>query len=801
MGHTHISTIIPHFKLNFLRTLFIAFLFTIAPTASINAQDDSPFPPASIVNDEGGVVSIQGEVTYTNPFFTSGVSFPLIILEDQAGFVHRDRDFVFPLESQTLGQITSDFYTSPFTYSLALPIEPQGTYNDVDNNGREDRGVMIFAVAYWHNVWGDPFLDVRDQNGGGWSGAYASTRSSNDPEQRSEIVGGKYLIYAPDDAQGFPSGFGEDGLLFTEDDPIVSVPQGYTIVNMDALPFTFDRAHEQSIDLIEPQSSALVDFSGLSFSAAFDAMLNKFRTEYAFTALKHIDWDALDAEFRPRFVEAENLGDDYAYLTALREFIWSIPDGHVNLSPFDPYLTEFSQSVANGIGMGIRETDDGRVLVTSLVEDGPAVLEGIVLHAEIQAINGTPISDFISQAEPWTQPFSTEHNRRLEQLIYALRFDENTSSISVTFRNPGQNGFTTRQIPTTREFDTLFSNPLNEPELDGLELPVEFHMIDDTIAYAAIYSFLDDDALSIQLWERMIRQMHDREIDNLVIDMRQNGGGDPFLADQMAAYFFQDELVIGARGTYSEQIDDFFFDPDLTRRFFLPPEELRYTGRVAVLIGPSCASACERFAYDMTLQDRAAIVGQYPTAGLGGGVEDFLMPLDMTVRITVTRSVDAQGNIHIEGVGIPPTIRVPVNDITLFGFEDPVMDYALAYLQDRAPSLDGGTIEIGDVVEGEFAPGIRQRYTLHIEGGRPLDIFVGDESGNLTTVVRFYDLDGNLLLSNEDNLNRDSGSSLFSGIGSDRTFTVIIEVGTYEDSLEGAFTLSVTDSTITAPNN
>ncbi|MEQ8677873.1 MAG: S41 family peptidase [Aggregatilineales bacterium] len=767
----------------------------------MNAQDNAPFPPANIVNDEGGVVIIRGEVSYTNPFFTSGVSFPLIILEDQSGFVHRDRGFVFPLESQTLGQITSDFYTSPFNYSLALPIEPQGTYNDVDNDNEADTGVMVFAIAYWHNVWGDPFLDVRDQNGGGWSGAYASTRSSNDPEQRSEIVGGSFLIYAPDDQQGFPSGFGDDGLLFTEDDPIVTVPQGYIIVNMDTIPFTFDRAREQSINLIEPDSAALVDFSNQGFSTAFDSMIAKFRTDYAFTEYKNIDWDALETEFRPRFLQAEQQNDDYAYLTALREFIWRIPDGHVNLSPFDPFLDEFTQSVAQGIGMGIRETDDMRVLVTSLVDDGPASLAGISLRAEIRAINGIPINDFIGQAEPWTQPFSTDHNRRLEQLIYALRFDQNTSDVSITFRNPGQNGFTTREIPTEREFDTLFSNPLNEPELDGLELPVEFHLVDDTTAYAAIYSFLDDDALAIQLWERMIQQMHERDIDNLIIDMRQNGGGDPFLADQMAAYFFQEELIIGSRGTYSEQIDGFFFDPDLTRRFYLPSEDLRYDGNVAVLIGPSCASACERFAYDMTLQDRAAIIGQYPTAGLGGGVEDFLMPLGITVRITVTRSVDFDGNIHIEGLGIPPTIRVPVNEITLFEFEDPVMAYGLAYLQDRPPSLDGGNIAIGDVVQGQFFPGLRQRYTLVIEGGKPLDIFLGDESGDLTTVVRFYDLDGNLLLSNEDSLNRNSGNSLLSGIGSDQTFTVILEVGTFEDQLEGRFTLSISESEFEVPNN
>ncbi|MEZ4617768.1 MAG: S41 family peptidase [Caldilineaceae bacterium] len=61
-------------------------------------------------------------------------------------------------------------------------------------------------------------------------------------------------------------------------------------------------------------------------------------------------------------------------------------------------------------------------------------------------------------------------------------------------------------------------------------------------------------------------------------------------------------------------------------RYYLPSEDLRYHGDIAVLVGPYCNSACEFFAYDMTIQDRAAIVGQYPTAGLGGSVEQFLMP-------------------------------------------------------------------------------------------------------------------------------------------------------------------------------
>src|SRR5690606_32082787 len=140
--------------------------------------------------------------------------------------------FVLSPESQTLGQITSDFRRSPFIYSLALPIEPQGELRDVDQDGAVDPGVMVFAVAYWTNKFGDPFLEERDLFGGGWSTAYASTRVTEEASRRREVIGGKLLVYAPAADQGFPSDFGSDGLIFTADDPITTLAPGYTVVDL-----------------------------------------------------------------------------------------------------------------------------------------------------------------------------------------------------------------------------------------------------------------------------------------------------------------------------------------------------------------------------------------------------------------------------------------------------------------------------------------------------------------------------------------------------------------------------------------
>src|SRR5215467_3587034 len=129
---------------------------TLSPTVNATPTAIPPTAP----QDQGGTPAIagpkiiSGSVTYTNAFFTEGVAEPEIILEDQGGFVTRDRKFLIPIASQVIGQITSDFYTSPFRYTLTLPEEPNGTLHDVDHDGQKETGVMVFAIAYWTNTWG-----------------------------------------------------------------------------------------------------------------------------------------------------------------------------------------------------------------------------------------------------------------------------------------------------------------------------------------------------------------------------------------------------------------------------------------------------------------------------------------------------------------------------------------------------------------------------------------------------------------------------------------------------------------------
>jgi len=658
-----------------IRYLVMLLLALAASLTLIPAFAQDEIPPAEIQNDEGGPAVVTGVMDYTNPETFSTVAQPLIVLEDQAGFVDRNRGFVLPPESQVLGVITGDFFSPPFTWTLSLPAVPLGTLRDVDQDGEEDEGVMTYAVAFWSNTFGGPYLERRDLMGGGWSTAYATTRVKTNPSGGGEVTGGKYIVWAPDDQQGFPSDFGDDGKLFTEDDPIVRLPAGYTLVDMDTSPFTFDRSQRPDVELIEPEDVALDDFSQMSYTDAFDAMLAMFREQYAFTELKGIDWDAMETQFRPRFEGAEADNDVNAYRRALRDFMLSIPDAHI--AP--PFIAEdFQRETAGGLGMAIRRLDDGRTVVNFVTPDGPADQAGIKLGAEITELGGQPVDEYVAAIQPYSGPFGTQHFKLLQQLRYASRAPLGTE-VEVTFQNPDSSEAETATLTAEAE-DASFRFSSFSRGLTGAELPVEFSILDNGIGYVKINSFFDNELLTVQLWEQMMKSLNSLGVGGLIIDLRQNGGGSGFLADQMAAYFFDDELELGNTESYDPDLGEFYADPNTVQRFFPPDESLQYRGSVAVIIGPNCASACEFFAYDMTRQGRAEIIGQYPTAGAGGSRVLFVMPGPEGLLLPVGRPLDAEGNIIIEGTGVAPTIHVPVTEETLFSEDDVLMDVATAVL-------------------------------------------------------------------------------------------------------------------------
>ena len=761
-----------------LLTIMSIMALLLMPALAQDADEADAPPPAEILNDEGGPVMIVGETTYTFPNFNVFFYEPFIVMSDAVALIERDPYYETDEAGQVFGKIVDDAFSPPFNYELSLPIEPRAELRNVANINPDDPGVMIFALGIAQNMIGDPFQEERDFI----TGLLSSVILSPEREDVLEVIGGKLLVWSPDDQQGFPAGFGEDGRLFTDDDPIVILPQGYTVVDMNQEPFTFDRSRIASVPLNEPAEIESNDFSNLSYVEAFDEMIELFRLEYAFTDYKDLDWDAISAELRPRIEEAQASRDVMAYRRAIRDFAWSIPDGHI-FAPIDN--ADFNRAIEGGLGLAIREVDDGRVIVNFLTPNGPAEQAGIELRAEILEINGQPIEDAIEATQAWSAPFSTQDFRRLQQLRYVTRYPIDMEEIVVVYRNPGDDEpteVTLRLVPEQQSFSFSSFNV----GLTGTELPVEFRILDNGYGYIRIYSFSDDLPLTFRLWERALATMRQNGVPGIVIDMRQNGGGSAYMADQLPAYFFDEELELGFTAYYSERFNDFYYNEDFPSQFVLPPEEDRYHGAVAVLVAPACQSACESFSYNMARQDRAAVVGHYTTSGLGGSVVPVFLPDGVVTTITNGRGLDADGEINIEGIGVPPTIRVPVTEETLFSDGDPLLDAAIAYL-DGATSvdvIDGGTIVVGDTVTGDLEPGSRVQYQFVVAADTTVDFLV--DSDDFAPVFRVY-IAANGALAIEE-------PGGVPGVDVPGGLELILEVGSQGDTGTGEFTFVVRET-------
>jgi C-terminal processing protease CtpA/Prc len=614
-------------------------------------------------------VFITGKIPYTSPFFLNTISEPFVMLEDAAGFAQRDREFVFPLVGQAIGpvEVTEG---QEVIYSLALPSIPQGTMQDLDNNNISDPGVQVFSISYWSNTWGGPFLEERD--GSGWSNAYTSMIT--DPERKDEIIGGTLLIWAPDDQQKFPSGFGDDGLLFTSDDPTSSVPAGYTIVDLNQEPFRFYKEARPTIELIEGEV-AVNDFSGMSYSEAFDALFDKVSREYPFTQEKGINWEQLYLATSGEIAKAKNQQDFYK---ALRQFAFSIPDAHISLS-LDPQI--FYDERGGGYGIVLKELSDGKVLVTQVFEPGPAWEAGIQVGAEIISWDGMPVGDAIAQVVPDFGPYSTEHHKRLEQVAFLTRGPQ-FSAVEVEFKNPEAATPEKAKLDSTSEYESLFAS-LPVFQGDEMNLPIQGEVLDDSgLGYIKINTFSEDYSLLASTWEYLIQQLIDNEVPGLIIDVRINSGGSGSLATDFAGYFFDQEIPLYKGFYYSNESGQ--FENDGSESSILPGP-MKYEGPIAVLVSPYCISACEGFAYAMSQGDRSIIVGNYPTAGAFGevGRGQYDLPDDISMQFPTGRPETPDGQLLIEGVGVIPDITVPVTEESVLGGSDTVLEAAVQAILDQ----------------------------------------------------------------------------------------------------------------------
>ena len=250
--------------------------------------------------------------------------------------------------------------------------------------------------------------------------------------------------------------------------------------------------------------------------------------------------------------------------------------------------------------------------------------------------------------------------------------------------------------------------------------------------YLAFERF-DGSARSVAFLERVFSTF--TESDNIIIDLRDSGGGDGKMAKVLSSYFFDEPThllnttmpgednnarIVVERWTAPNQLSQYFADKP-----------------VKILISSKTFSAAESFSFGMQAVARAELVGE--TTGGGGYINDFFpLPYDLGASISVGRTYDPRTGKDWQGIGVIPEVQVE---------QDHALIVALTSFTEQSGKLDrlkGEELQIYQQV---------QKYTNAWYGadhetmkGLSSDEFTGvysDQSGAVVERISFAQLVAN----------------------------------------------------------
>ena len=128
------------------------------------------------------------------------------------------------------------------------------------------------------------------------------------------------------------------------------------------------------------------------FTTAYDAMHQAFSYYYPFGHWKAIKWDDLNSRIRPKIVSAGTANDTIAFYVALKEYVTSVPDGHISLHGWDTLkVSAMYRQIGGSYGFVLIQLDDGRIICRLVNPGSAAALAGMQFGSQILEINDFPV--------------------------------------------------------------------------------------------------------------------------------------------------------------------------------------------------------------------------------------------------------------------------------------------------------------------------------------------------------------------------------------------------------------------------
>ncbi|MCU6792202.1 S41 family peptidase [Paenibacillus sp. WQ 127069] len=443
----------------------------------------------------------------------------------------------------------------------------------------------------------------------------------------------------------------------------------------------------------EVRYNPVSDLSHKSYSKAFIAMNERLSAEYPFGDWKKIDWEAKRNKFEPLFLQAEINQDPNLYYKTLRDYLFSFRDGHIKIVNEHLYddNNAFKNEVGGGVGISAIRLDNGKVLVSLLLAGSPADKCGIKLGAEIISWDGKDVQKALDQTSWSENPSATEGDRIQNQGRFLARAPIG-KEIQVKFRNRDDQAIMTETLTAyDDQYETLKKTKLKLKKEDP---PVEGEILRNEYGYVKFKYFLPGTTQSdpAKALEDKLKEFQEKRVKGIIIDLRDNPGGDDDLVAQMAGHFVNEKKIFEYVSYYNRNTGRFEINRSETRT--VQPSQIYFPGEIAVLINHNTASSGEGLPLLLKGMPNVKIIGFMSTNGSFGVVSapiEIKMPGGYGVRFPDGRSLNKdkkiQGDSDERGQGgVTPDITVPMNEQTfkmkVIEGQDVELNYALASFND-----------------------------------------------------------------------------------------------------------------------
>lgn len=361
------------------------------------------------------------------------------------------------------------------------------------------------------------------------------------------------------------------------------------------------------------------------FRKDFEEMFKVVKDKYVYKDTKHLNLDSIHAIYLQRL---DTMRSKVAYSLLIKEFFSNLKCAHAdNVSIQEPWFIQGDQIIVI----------DNRVFVDK--PSNSAIKAGLRDKDEIVSVDGVPVNKWVANNTKYISA-STDAARYLYSAKDILwSYTDSVKKLDVIRQG--------KPLTLTVHLQSQYIPEKNK------EQDVTWKKLSSKIGYIDVRSMLDgvDKQFSKALTSLS-------QLPFLIVDIRNNGGGNSSVGDFIAQHLIKGERTIW-NGTK------------------LSPSADAYKGKVIVLSGPVTVSAAESFLITMKESGDAIVVGTPSAGDTGGNPRLFKTTHGMYYWFPIGHPfTHSPKGFPLEGEGIKPHHLVPMKVDDFLSGKDTQLSYA-----------------------------------------------------------------------------------------------------------------------------